>query len=560
VLNLKLIKKNSLFWGKCPFHKEDTPSFAVNDEKEYYHCFGCPDNSGDTIKLVQNYYDCGFVEACNTLNSYFNYSCDSNFNNKTIEVKEEKYVIEDVNRIIDHIIKNVMPIDFTREFVMFGGKLHDGKVPPKYKNQLVVQSLFKILLKLGLHLCKTEQDMIYIYNGAYWMNINKDQTRFLLKETAYKLGMDVFEAYDSFFVDKMLKQFSDTAFKNVKQDYSKVMISLKNCVVEIIDGKVRAIDFTPDMFFTYRLNYNYDPDAKCPMFQKFLDRVMPDKEDQKTAQEYIGFVFTKNSYLKLEKVLLLFGTGHNGKSVFHELIFSIIGEQNIGGYSLSDLEEEHYRASLLDKLLNYSSELGKLQDKDIFKKLASGEMVSARQKYGNPFLMQDYCRFMFNTNKLPTMVEHNFAFFRRFLIIYFDQFIPETERDVDLARKIKAKELSGIFNWVLEGLKRIIENKRFTESKKSQALMKKFKLETDNVAMFIESEFFEHNDEVEGSVLYGKYRSFCSETGYNKLGRNNFYERFSDISGYKQSIKRRVVYFEKIDNARQELNNILEEE
>lgn len=38
---IKLIKKNTLYWGKCIFHKEDTPSFAVNNEKEYYHCFGC---------------------------------------------------------------------------------------------------------------------------------------------------------------------------------------------------------------------------------------------------------------------------------------------------------------------------------------------------------------------------------------------------------------------------------------------------------------------------------------------------------------------------------------
>jgi DNA primase len=38
---IKLIKKNYLFWGKCIFHNEKTPSFVVNDEKEFYHCFGC---------------------------------------------------------------------------------------------------------------------------------------------------------------------------------------------------------------------------------------------------------------------------------------------------------------------------------------------------------------------------------------------------------------------------------------------------------------------------------------------------------------------------------------
>lgn len=38
---IKLVKKNNLLWGCCPFHKEKTPSFVVNDEKKFYHCFGC---------------------------------------------------------------------------------------------------------------------------------------------------------------------------------------------------------------------------------------------------------------------------------------------------------------------------------------------------------------------------------------------------------------------------------------------------------------------------------------------------------------------------------------
>lgn len=38
---IKLTKKNQLYWGKCIFHKENTPSFAINNDKEFYHCFGC---------------------------------------------------------------------------------------------------------------------------------------------------------------------------------------------------------------------------------------------------------------------------------------------------------------------------------------------------------------------------------------------------------------------------------------------------------------------------------------------------------------------------------------
>jgi DNA primase len=49
--HIKLIKKNYLYWGNCIFHKEKTPSFAVNDEKEYYHCFGCGSH-GDVFSFL----------------------------------------------------------------------------------------------------------------------------------------------------------------------------------------------------------------------------------------------------------------------------------------------------------------------------------------------------------------------------------------------------------------------------------------------------------------------------------------------------------------------------
>jgi putative DNA primase/helicase len=75
--------------------------------------------------------------------------------------------------------------------------------------------------------------------------------------------------------------------------------------------------------------------------------------------------------------------------------------------------------------------------------------------------MTDYAKLIFNCNELPKDVEQTEAYFRRFLIIPFNVTIPEHEQDKELAKKIIDNELSGVFNWVLSGLKRLLMQQRF---------------------------------------------------------------------------------------------------
>jgi putative DNA primase/helicase len=148
----------------------------------------------------------------------------------------------------------------------------------------------------------------------------------------------------------------------------------------------------------------------------------------------------------------------------------------------------YQRAELANKLLNYASEINGKLEAAIFKQLASGEPVEARQIYGKPFTMRDYGRLMFNCNELPKEVESTNAFFRRFIIIPFDQVISEEEQDTELTKKIVASELSGVFNWLLAGLRRIISQKAFTRSATIRNQVDTFRKNADSVALFIEDE------------------------------------------------------------------------
>lgn len=64
VVTLK--KRGSSHVGLCPFHDEKTPSFYVNKDKQFFHCFGCG-AAGDAIAFVRQHRGVGFVEACEAL-------------------------------------------------------------------------------------------------------------------------------------------------------------------------------------------------------------------------------------------------------------------------------------------------------------------------------------------------------------------------------------------------------------------------------------------------------------------------------------------------------------
>jgi DNA primase len=63
---MRLVRAGREYKGCCPFHKEKTPSFYVNDEKQFFHCFGCGAH-GDIIGFTMRHDHLSFPEAVETL-------------------------------------------------------------------------------------------------------------------------------------------------------------------------------------------------------------------------------------------------------------------------------------------------------------------------------------------------------------------------------------------------------------------------------------------------------------------------------------------------------------
>lgn len=63
---ITLDKRGASYWACCPFHHEKTPSFAINEAGQYYHCFGCGE-SGDVIRFVSEMESLDFMDSVKLL-------------------------------------------------------------------------------------------------------------------------------------------------------------------------------------------------------------------------------------------------------------------------------------------------------------------------------------------------------------------------------------------------------------------------------------------------------------------------------------------------------------
>ncbi len=351
-----------------------------------------------------------------------------------------------------------------------------------------------------------------------------------LGKVAAKLSVGNLESKHYEFKDKLYKQFLSSAyFEPIHQNTDVVLLNALNGTIEITKNTQTVRTFNRADFLTYQLPFEYDQNATCQMFQTYLDRVLPEKELQDVVSEFFGYVFTKN--LKMEKALLLYGSGANGKSVIFDVVNAVLSKENISNFSLSNLLEEHNRALIAHKLLNFGSEINAAKTRDEFKNLVSGEPIQARLKYGNSFTMTNYAKLAFNCNELPKDFDHQHAYFRRLLIIPFRVKLPDAEQDSRLAEKIIKTELAGVFNWIIDGLKRLLKAEKFTESEIVKSAIATYKKESDSVAMFTEDKNYrpDSKNHVLLKTLYEEYRIFCREDGAEALKRINFKRRLEAI-------------------------------
>lgn len=410
-------------------------------------------------------------------------------------------------------------------------------VDPEVEAAIVAKEIRSAAKDIGLDLMSTESNDFYLYNGKMWEIIKSKDFQHFIVEAYAKMGVEEYLAKTSGTARRLTSEAEFQLYQSMEDKKKEVKINAQNCTLVLKDGQVNTQEHTPDDYFFYVLPYDYDPEATCERFTKFLDEVIPG-DIQIVVQEFLGCCL--DTSIKLEKALCCVGTGSNGKSVFFETIMYVLGEDNVTSFNINSLCEDKSSTRILikDKLLNYSSDFnGKIWSNGIFKQMVSGEPLEAKRLYSDPEIIRHYARIAFNSNSDPDSSDTSAGFRRRLLHVGFNQKITKERQNPKLAEELKS-EAPGILNWIILGLQRFIRNGyKLSHSQMLEDKEKEYQEDNDPVCRFLESNGFvpDANAKIKVKDLFSEYRSYCSLNNIKEdISQSDFKGKLRD-EGYNIS-------------------------
>ncbi|MFB6254195.1 MAG: phage/plasmid primase, P4 family [Halobacteriaceae archaeon] len=282
------------------------------------------------------------------------------------------------------------------------------------------------------------------------------------------------------------------------------------------DAALRSLE--PEDTVMHQINTEYDPDAECPRFRETLhDNARA--EDIPKLQEYAGYLLYHWGQ-PFKKAMMLVGPRDSGKSTFTRIMRELVGQDNVASESLYDLISTRWgTANLYNKMANIRNEVtpDELSYPQRFKEITGGEeQVSAEFKGEDKFEFVVTQKFLFSTNEVPTIDDADNAFYDRWLIATFPETIPPADQDSSLDEYIIENELSGVLNWALEGLERLLDQSSFTNERDLSGKREIWESYGGSIEQF-KAEVIDFTGDKKDSVpkadVYAVYAAFCDYIG-----------------------------------------------
>lgn len=295
-----------------------------------------------------------------------------------------------------------------------------------------------------------------------------------------------------------------------KMDISDTIICTSNAVVDVATGTIYDPEAVKELYLTVYIPVEYNPNAKCPKFNKFLRQVCCKKKlRRKTLEEFMGISLTKRNC----PALVLVGNGANGKSVYADVLTAMLGEQNYTNAKVAELAG-FGTGKIRGKRLALLSEISPKDSRYLMttemKQIVTGENMGYNAKYQALGDFRPYAKVLVLSNHMLQFdVDASEGVQRRILIIPCELQLNANKRDPYLKQKLLG-EVSGILNLAIEGFQRLASNGYiFSSHKESTAMIRKKLRYANPIRTFIEEKIeFRSDSKISYATFRNEYRNW----------------------------------------------------
>ncbi len=284
----------------------------------------------------------------------------------------------------------------------------------------------------------------------------------------------------------------------------------------------------PELYFTHQLQFDYEPYAQCPTFQRFLATSLVHPKTGQTDEQMILFVqealaYSMTARTDLKASFWLYGKPDSGKSTLLSLIRSLMGELH-GTIDLNALGGNRFMLSAIvgKRVVTFSeADQGVMLPDGLYKALVGGSdeiFADVKNKPGIVFVPE--AKLWWGMNNMPRTTDRSGAMLNRLYPVLFNRSIPKSERIQNLDQQI-ARERSGIFNWLMAGYARLVAQRRFTECEQASTWKEEYRLSNDTEQSFV-NDVCEvgTGNRTQSRRLYRAYKNWCEEYGYRAKNEN----------------------------------------
>jgi len=324
------------------------------------------------------------------------------------------------------------------------------------------------------------------------------------------------------------------------EDIDRNLINLDNGVFNLKTRERYKHD--PKYYFFTKLPIKYDEEATWDNIWTVLTDLLQPK-DIDILQEFFGFCLYRYYFIK--KSLILTGEKHTGKTTILNILSTLIGKENLSGVSLQDLSLNRFAMSdLYNKYANIYDELSAedINNTGKFKMITGNSPIMGEIKHGGRFPFRNYAKLIFACNKIPAVNDiADDAYFDRWIIINCTKTIAKDKRDPFLLDNLlDEKEISGLFNFALQGLARLLETKDFSFEMNSKEIKQEMLKHSNPLASFVYNRLVDvsglgDDNYILVNKLFDEYTKYCHENEMMAESDDYFYKNIYKFAPYIRS-------------------------